>query len=323
MDIAPEIVAAKEALEEPLLDAGLITGVDFGVRDEDEPDPEDLALRVFVTDLEDVPFEVQAAADRFPFPVVLLQRVFTLTQTPLPDVGRYRPVVGGVSVAASRFVPTGSVPVGTLGAIVTDRNDSDVIYGLSNHHVLCADLGRRRGDEIVQPEPGPFGSMPGDRVGTLHDWAFPETTTSGFVDAAIVRLEEASVPEIAELGPVFGMVDAKPTMLVTKRGRTTGQTFGWISGTGGSYALEYPRLPPVGPAGSFMRTMKNQLQIHIDFPQSIVFGESGDSGSVVLDNDNHVVGLYWGSGSDSFGDPLRYGLATPASMVQAALGIAF
>jgi hypothetical protein len=322
VEIPFEIVTAKDVLEGPLLAAGLVTGIDFGVRDEEQPDAEDLALRVFVADLENVPFEVQAALAAFPFPVVVLQRTFQLTAQ-LPDVRKYRPVIGGVSVAASRFTASGFVPVGTLGAIVTDQSDPDVVYGLSNHHVLCRDLGRQQGDEIVQPEPTPFGGLSGDRIGTLHDWSFPEFSTDGFVDAAICRLEVASLPEIAELGPVFGTVDAKPTMLVTKRGRTTGQTFGWISGIGGSYALDFPQLPPVGTPPSTMRTLKDQIQVHIDFPQSIVFGDSGDSGSVVLADGNRVVGLYWGSGTDDPGNPLRFGLVTPAAAVETALGISF
>jgi hypothetical protein len=72
-----------------------------------------------------------------------------------------------------------------------------------------------------------------------------------------------------------------------------------------------------------MRTLKNQIQIHIDFPSSIVFGEQGDSGSVVVGPANRVVGLYWGSGTDAIGNPLKFGLASPATAVESALGITF
>jgi hypothetical protein len=323
MNIPPEVVAAKDALEGPWLAAGLITGIDFGVRDEEQPDPDDLALRVFVADMENVPFEVQAALGTFPFPVILLQRVFVITQAQLPDVAPYRPLVGGVSVAASRFVASGNVGVGTVGAIVTDSADPNTFYGLSNHHVLCKDLGRQQGDEIVQPEPTPFGSMPGDRVGTLRAWAFPETSPEGFVDAAIFLVEVESIPEVVEVGPVFGTVEPKIAMLVSKRGRTSGRTFGWISGMSGSYALNFPHLPAVGLPPTTLRTLKNQIQVHVDFPQSVVFGESGDSGSVVLGNHDRVVGLYWGSGTDAPGNPLRFGLVTPAVSVETALAIKF
>jgi hypothetical protein len=327
MEIPPEVVAAKDTMEDPLLEAGLITGIDFGVRNEDEPNPEDLVLRIFVADASNIPPEVQAAADSFPFPAVVRQRVFELTQmATLPDTQRHRPLVGGISVAASRFVPTGIVHVGTLGAIVTDTLDPATRYGLSNYHVLCVDLGRQVGQEIVQPEPSPLGVLPGDRAGTLHDWSYPETTISGDVDAAIFAVEVDALQEVADIGAVSGTVPAAPGMLVTKRGRTTGRTFGFISGTGGSYPVDYPLLPAVTNStgvATTMRIFKNQIQIHIDFPQSVVFGEEGDSGSVVLGPGNQVVGLYWASGRETPGDPLTFGVASTAAAVESNLGISF
>jgi hypothetical protein len=336
MDIPPEVIAKKNELEDALLEARLVTGIDFGVRDEAQPNPEDLVLRIFVADANNIAPEVADAVQSFqslPFPAIVIQRVFSVTTTTflsvttttLPDTARYRPILGGVSVASSRFVPTGSVPVGTLGAIVTDSSDPNVRYGLSCFHVLCFDLGRQVGDEIVQPEPSALGVLSGDRVGTLSNWSFPETTVDGFVDAAICKLELDSLQQIADIGAVSGTIPAAVGMLVTKRGRTTGQTFGWISGISGSYPFDFPQLPTVTTstgATTTMRILKNQIQIHIDFPQSIVFGESGDSGSVVV-GANQVVGLYWASGSDTLGDPLKFGVASPAAAVESALGIAF
>ncbi|MEZ0448499.1 hypothetical protein [Cellulomonas sp. ICMP 17802] len=324
MDIPPEVLSAKELFEGPLLEAGLITGCDIGVRDEDAPDPDDLALRVFVFDQEDVPDAVTQASASFPFPVVIIQRVFEITGS-LPDTDRERPLQGGVSVAASRFHLMGSDFVGTLGAIVSDASDPSIFYGLSNHHVLCHDILRAQGNEIVQPPPGLLGVLPGDPIGRLERWAFPETTASGVVDAAICRLDVDSVPEIKEIGPAFGTMEVTHAVHVTKRGATTGQTFGWVSGTLFSVTAEYVDMPPVGSSTS--RTLTGQLQVHIDFPQTVIFGDSGDSGSVVVAQDDggftRVVGLYWGSGSASPGDPIKHGVCTPASVVESQLNIRF
>src|SRR5262249_26320700 len=112
-------------------------------------------------------------------------------------------------------------------------------------------------------------------------------------------------------------------MQVTKRGRTTGQTFGIVMSVGGSYTHDYTGLLAVGTPPSTVRLFTNQIQIRADFPQSIVFGDSGDSGSLVVGDDNKAVGLYWGSGSTTPGDPLVYGIATPADTVAQALGITF
>jgi hypothetical protein len=322
MEIPPEVVAAKETLEGPLLQAGLITGIDFGLRDEDAPDPEDLALRIFVADAESVSFDVQAAIGGFPFPVVVIQRVFQIAAQ-LPDLTRFRPVMGGGSVAASRFFAAGTVHAGTLGAVVQDASDPSVFYGLSNFHVLCVDPSRAEGDEIVQPEPGPLGQLAGDRVGTLDHWSFPENTPIGLVDAAVCRLESDSVPEIVDIGPVINTIEATPGMLVTKRGRTTGQTFGIVTGTDFSSTHDFPAFPAVGSPPSTLRTFTHQIHIRADFPQTINFGEEGDSGSLVVGPDNRAVGLYWASGSKSPGDPLMYGVASPADAVATKLGITF
>jgi hypothetical protein len=321
MDIPPEVLAAKELIEDQLLMAGLITGIDLGMRDEEQPDPDDLALRVFVADLDAIPFEVNAATAVFPFPVVVLQRTFV--QTNLPDAGRYQPVLGGVSVTASRFVAAGAlVGAGTLGAVVSDAADPFTFYGLRNWHVVCADLGRRHGDEIIQPEPTPLGRVPNDRVGTLERWVYPETVTEGVADAAIFKLERDSLPEVVDVGPALGTVPPRLWMPVSKRGRTTGLTHGFISGFAGKYPMWQNNLPPVGNPPSTLRTFKDQLQICIDFPQSIVFGENGDSGSVVLGDDDRVDGLYWASGYEQDG-LLKYGVAAPAATIESELGIRF
>jgi hypothetical protein len=216
-------------------------------------------------------------------------------------------------------------PEGTLGAIVRHATQPDRVFGLSNHHVLCHDLGRQQGDEIIQPEPVQTSTqlvrVPGDHVGTLEHWAFPETTESGVVDAAICSIDVDWLAEIADIGFSPGTTLATPTMQVTKRGRSTGRTSGWISGTNGSYAHDFAGLPPVGSPPTTKRYLKRQMQIHVDFPQSIAFGESGDSGAVVVGPGNLVVGLYWGSGAESPGDPSLFGLATPIQNVELALNI--
>lgn len=307
-----------------------VTGIDVGVRDEEAPNPDDLAVRVFVSNLDQAPgveAVVSATAAAFGVPLVVLRRSFNPTS--LPDTSLHNPVEGGVSVSAARFLasPTG-VPVGTLGAIArTTQTPTPLIVGLSNHHVLCHDANRQFGDEIIQPEPLPFiGRVPNDRLGQLLSWAFPEMVYTGTTDAAICTIERTFLPAIVDLGPTAGTTAPKIAMLVTKRGRTTGQTFGFISGIGGTYWPEYARLPPVtstisGNQSTF-RQMRDQIQVHIDFPQSIVFLESGDSGSVLLENGtNRIVGLLFASGVDDPGEPIKYALANRISTVETDLGI--
>ncbi len=131
------------------------------------------------------------------------------------------------------------------------------------------------------------------------------------------------IPEILDIGPVFGTVEAKPGMLVAKRGRTTGLTFGVVTGLHGDYNHNFPAFPAVGSPPSTRRTFTNQIQIRADFPHFLFFGEHGDSGSLVVGPDNRAVGLYWGSGSTTPGDPLVFGVASPIDVVASQLGIVF
>lgn len=318
MDIPPDVIEAKEAMEMPLLENGLITGIDFGLRDEEQPDPEDLVLRIFVADADAIAPEVTAASEAFPFDVIVLQRTFeAMHAVALPDTQAYRPVVGGVSVAASK-----AHSAGTLGAIVRDSLDPEKRYGISNFHVLCHPP-YQKGDEVTQPEPL-IGFV--QRIGELERWNYPETTQVGLLDAALCTLDVESEGEVAEVGSVSGSAEAKPGMLVSKRGRTTGLTTGIVTGIDGSYPQENLQLPLITtPSGlsTMVRILKRQILIRADFPQFIAFGDHGDSGSVVLDSENHVLGLFWGSGYTSPGDPLIFGVACSASAVEEGLSVEF
>ncbi|OXM69803.1 hypothetical protein [Amycolatopsis vastitatis] len=326
----PELIAAKEAVEAVVFALPEVTGIDVGVRDEEQPDADDLVVRVFVQDLGAVP---ELPGDAQGFPIVVLQRSFR--PAGLPDTAMYRPVVGGVSVMNERWLHAGRAggSSGTLGAVVRHRIEPGW-YGLGNHHVLCGDLNRAQGQEILQPETFFGARHDGDHLGVLSNWAFPETTKSGRVDAALCAIDVDAAQEIAELGATAGPnYLLVPGDIVHKRGRTTGLTHGWVSGTNGSHKVPYPDLPPVAPPplvpgfppdrpADILRYMTGQIQVHVDFPQSITFLESGDSGSVLLDPDNRIAGLLYASG-DWDNDPAAptYALANPIADVEDQLNI--
>jgi hypothetical protein len=328
-------MAGQEELQ-PLFDAlsaalqGVpgVTGIDIGVRDESEPAENDLAVRVFLLDGGD-PFirsTADAMAAQFGLPIVVQQRVFF--PLGLPDTAMYRPVAGGVSVCASRFVGSGhGIPVGTLGGVArTTHTPVPVRVGVSNHHVLCVDRNRNFGDEIIQPQPDPGTGQrqAGDRIGALASWSFPEIVYDGVADAAIFTLEKDSFASIVDIGATTGTTTARRTMQVTKRGRTSGQTFGWVSAVGGTYRTDYAELPPVGSPPTVERQLVNQIQVHIDFPLTVIFLESGDSGALLLETGtNRIVGLLYAGGAMTAGDPIESALATPIDVIETELGITF
>lgn len=328
-------MAGQEELQ-PLFDAlaaaleGVpgVTGIDIGVRDESEPVGDDLAVRVFVRGGGDPAVRVtaDAIASQFQLPVIVQQRVFFPLS--LPDTAMYRPVAGGVSVCASRFVGGGhGISVGTLGGVArTIRTPVPLTVGVSNHHVLCVDQNRSFGDEIIQPQPDPGTGhrLADDRIGALASWSFPELVYQGVADAAIFTLEKESFASVVDIGATTGTTAARRMMQVTKRGRTSGQTFGWVSALGGSYQTDYPQLPTVGNPPTVERQLVNQIQVHIDFPLTMIFLESGDSGALLLESGtNRIVGLLYAGGALTEGDPIESALATPIDVIETELGITF
>jgi hypothetical protein len=327
-------MAGQEELQ-PLFDTlaaaldGLpgVTGIDIGVRDESEPSEDDLAVRVFVRDGGDpaVRSVTDSLTEQFQLPIVVQQRVFFPLS--LPDTAMYRPVAGGVSVCASRFAGAGGIPVGTMGGIArTTRTLEPLMVGISNHHVLCFDGNRSFGDEIIQPQPDPGTGqrLPDDRVGALASWSFPEVVYEGVADAAIFTLEKEAFASIVDIGATTGTATASMNMQVTKRGRTSGQTFGWVSAVGGSYKTDYSNLPPVGNPPTVERKLVNQIQVHIDFPLTVIFLESGDSGALLLESaTKKIIGLLYAGGALTAGDPIESALATPIDVVENELGITF
>jgi hypothetical protein len=96
---------------------------------------------------------------------------------------------------------------------------------------------------------------------------------------------------------------------VRKRGRTSGLTFGTVDTVDLTITLDYGD-------GIGNRTLSRQVGVRPDVTRSSRFGGPGDSGSVLVDGANRVVGLYF-AGDDTSG----YGIANPIGPVLSALGV--
>ena len=105
------------------------------------------------------------------------------------------------------------------------------------------------------------------------------------VDAALaLPLDPEFVsPEILELGTIQGFAEGQLGMRVKKSGRTTGLTVDEITQIDATVIVRY---------GEKTATFTDQL---IAGPMS----QGGDSGSVVLDDDNNVVGLLFAGSSNT------------------------
>ncbi len=226
---------------------------------------------------------------------------------------RFRPAPGGVSVGHK------DITAGTLGCWVR-RNGEWML--LSNNHVLANSNAASRGDAILQPGPYDGGRNPEDQLAELEDFvpiamlglpsdcsiasgvaavlnglaALVDSDTrlqpvraraaANRVDAAIARpLRGVDVDaEILHIGPIAGTRSAELGMAVKKMGRTTGLTEGEITQVDVTVNVQYG-------AGRLAR-FEDQLMAG---PMS----QGGDSGSAVLDADDHLVGLLFAGSEQS------------------------
>ncbi|MBB5806371.1 hypothetical protein F4560_006139 [Saccharothrix ecbatanensis] len=211
---------------------------------------------------------------------------------------RHELLLGGIGIGPSRairFVPP-DVPevddyvvAGTLGAFVTPRR-RHMVMALTSFHVACVDDAWAVGDPMVHPSRVDGGHPVHDRVGALARAAL-----SGAVDAAAIMLTTPCVQlDVVELGPVLGQAEARIGQRVRKRGRTTAVTEGVVASTDAAIRLDFG-------VGLGVRTLYDQIRV-----ETPGFADHGDSGAVLLDDANLVVGLYCGgSPRRGFANPIR------------------
>jgi hypothetical protein len=224
---------------------------------------------------------------------------------------KWRPAPGGVSCGHV------DITAGTLGCLVSKGGQ---VYILSNNHVLANSNEGQAGDPILQPGPHDGGTME-DQIATLEDFvpinfgtgiptcptaigtasflnwvarllgsrhrllAFQENPETNLVDAAIARPLSADLvkKEILEIGEPQGTAEGTLGLKIRKSGRTTGLTSGEITQVDVTAQVSY--------GGVKIATFTDQLMAG-------AMSSGGDSGSAVLDESGHVVGLLF-AGSDS------------------------
>lgn len=223
---------------------------------------------------------------------------------PLPeDRTRVRPLLSGVSLSTSPD------HAGTLGFFARRNSDNKPVL-VSNYHVLYRDRGlldiTGETHEALQP---PRGSD--TRVGDVIDGAI-----GGSVDAAFALLDEEgsscccqapikheNKTRNTETGSannavqMTGIRRAQVNDLVTKTGRTTDKTLGRIVNVNKAVngAVDYSDFDlPAGASFNFdnLIMIVTWDPVANDFDDTVDFGQSGDSGSAVVNEAGEIVGLY-------------------------------
>ena len=224
------------------------------------------------------------------------------------DNARYRPIMGGIQITNRIIIlnDTGEgtqISRGTLGCIAEDTTDDAPVI-LSNWHVLYGTSGHT-GDKVYQPPPTSFttvelGDLPVrpvddvDKIGVLRRYEI-----NNRVDCAIAAIDVSSCchccgihysNEIAGLSvdgrpprnTIVGDEPAVSGMTVFKVGKSTGRTEGVV-------------IDDNLPSFTILKDGTNhdfEGQIAIqNVDNTKPFGSQGDSGSVIINLENKIVGL--------------------------------
>lgn len=226
--------------------------------------------------------------------------------------GSQRPARPGISIGHYK------VSAGTFGAVVRDRASGELLI-LSNNHVLAnltngADERAAVGDAILQPALYDGGGVGEAVIGHLKRFVplhrrvmasqcriarlfeaalnkaiglfqphyrvqvLRENEEENLVDCAVAAplSPEMVAAEIVDVGAVAGIKEAQPGMTVKKSGRSSGLTSSIILATGVTLS--------VGMGYGEYGVFADQV---LAGPMSM----PGDSGSLVLTEDNYAVGL--------------------------------
>jgi hypothetical protein len=308
-----EIVEIKKRVEKELLDRPGVTGVDVGYKYVKGEKTDEISIRVLVEKKKDVPAKDRIPSEIDGVPTDVIEREYELHQGGvavaveelelMSDTGTYDPLKGGISIGPCRVI-NGLVYVGTLGCMVRDNATNKPLL-LSNFHVMCVDNNWHTGDTMAQPGRVDGGSCPANVVGKLE-----RAVLSGHIDAAVASHDARGITcDIVDIGSIKGTTAATLGMPVRKRGRTTLLTYGTVDSISLTASINY------GP-GLGVHTLTNQIGIAVDTSKSTQIGDHGDSGSVVVDNNRRVVGLYFAGNNAG-----THGIANPIASVLAELDV--
>jgi hypothetical protein len=181
----------------------------------------------------------------------------------------------------------GGVGVGTAGVFVRQRGSTDICI-LSNNHVLANSNQVSIGSRVFH-----YGNADLGWVGKLTAFhPIRGGRARNEVDCAIAKLDPTYPVDVSALtgGGQFSGVQSRLnhlSMAVSKVGRTTGRTHGYVTAT------ELDTWVGFGGALGSVHFV-NQIEIR-GRNNATQFSQSGDSGSLVMDRDHNAFGLLFAS----------------------------
>ncbi len=221
--------------------------------------------------------------NKTPAPDITYQnRTDDLTSIYKTSLKRHPKLTGGISV----FDQGSGSGSGTAGAFFKITSDNDV-YLLSNYHVLLYQNGKI-GDIIVHPSKSDsvqVANSESKEIGNIFWKKDIQNNSFNLIDAAVAKIKKDD-DVIIDTGrytrclhiEMLGLAEPKIGMNVKKCGKTTGLTYGEIRSTNCTVNI----------------SNDNKLEIYKNQILTTNMSSPGDSGSVLVNQDNMVVGLLFG-----------------------------
>ncbi len=235
----------------------------------------------------------------------------------LEDEKQYRPLIGGIQIMNS-LKPNS---FGTLGCFAK-RNIDNKIVALSNWHVMISDPNAINNEKIGQSYYTDCCTC--CSCGEIGEVIAGQLDSN--MDAAIALLNGQDgdlIPDVRYLNEIhsIGIVTGSdpvylPGETVFKRGRTTELTIGQLTNDTATFSLTYDTR---------VVNFVGQLTIFPTIPDNYHMSLRGDSGSVLVNELNKVIGLNFASDKPSAKIPgpteILKGYSSPIAPVLAALDI--
>jgi hypothetical protein len=223
--------------------------------------------------------------------------------TLLDDQARHDPLRGGIQISKEHTADDGifAPATGTAGAIVRSRATGESLLLTCAHVVKLSDFNVYQPGQLFAT---PFTDIVGTVLGLRNEF------NPLLLDCAVIDLNGSRAVQttIEDIGAVQGVSTQLPALgePVKKRGVRTLLTHGFVV-----RLISSAFLPAI-----------DQFEISGGVPFVTLFAGKGDSGSVVLNSSNQVIGLLYATPDQDLGPGLgSRGLAMPIHNVQEALQV--
>ncbi|MPQ44967.1 trypsin-like serine protease [Clostridium tarantellae] len=201
--------------------------------------------------------------------------------------GRVRPLKGGCEILTEGFSEN---VIGSMGCIVSKGLLFKKYYILSNNHVLAGENKFFKGTPIRQPAHSNKTDF-SDIVAELSEFIeikfeTPTELPENTVDCAIAKIlyKKDISKKVAFMGEIQSIGIPKIDLKVKKTGAATNFTKGKIKTIGASTLCTF---------------QNNKKALFVNQIITTRMSDEGDSGSVLLDNNNKVIGLLMGGTKNS------------------------